>query len=150
VVGCDWKFYVDPAQDVFCYHNIHKGIKIFEYQVTEELLIEINIANYIAESIEEAKGAAREQQESEWEGIVLAISTKRMQAMARRWLARRRRKKYLWKVENRKHVNAIKQKQVVYMFMNRRYKGVRAREAFRRQLWCTVEKVDIGVRVHMY
>lgn len=69
VVGCDWKFYVDPAQDIFCYHNIHKGIKVlhfrcfgelsfitgidqvFEYQITDELLKEINEANYIAESV---------------------------------------------------------------------------------------------------
>ena len=51
VVGCDWKFYVDPAQDIFCYHNIHKGVKVFEYQITEPLLKEINEANYIAECV---------------------------------------------------------------------------------------------------
>lgn len=141
VVGCDWKFYVDPAQDIFCYHNIRKGIKIFEYQITEILLKEITEANYIAECVTEARESALAQQEEEWQQIVLAISTKRMQAMARRWLARRKRRKHLWKVENRKHSEGVKQKQIVIQFLNRRYKGVRSREAFRRQLWCTVEKV---------
>ena len=55
---------------------------------------------------------ALEQQEQEWQQIILAISTKRMQAMARRWLARRRRKKFLWKLDNRKHVEGMKQKQI--------------------------------------
>ena len=64
-----------------------------------------------------------------------------MQAMARRWLARRKRQKMLWKVENRKHVQDVKRKQIVIQFLNRRYRGVRVREEFRRQLWCTVEKV---------
>lgn len=141
VVGCDWKFYVDPAQDIFCYHNIRKGIKVFEYQITEPLLKDINEANYIAECINEAKQNALEQQEQEWQQIVTAISTKRMQNMARRWIARRRRKKQLWKVENRKHVLGVKQRQIVIQFLNRRYIGVRAREEFRRQLWCTIEKV---------
>ena len=47
----------------------------------------------------------------------------------------------MWKLDNRKHVEGMKQKQIVIQFLNRRYKGVRSREAFRRQLWCTVEKV---------
>jgi hypothetical protein len=43
------------VQDIFCYHNIKKGIKLFEYQLTDEILEEINRANYIAEAVLEAK-----------------------------------------------------------------------------------------------
>ncbi len=82
-----------------------------------------NEANYIAECVTDARNLAMEQQEEEWQHIVLAISTRRMQAMARRWLARRRRRKFLWKLDNRKHVEGVKQKQIVIQFLNRRYKG---------------------------
>ena len=38
VPGSKWKFYVDPAQDVICYHNFHTGEKIFEYQMKDDKL----------------------------------------------------------------------------------------------------------------
>ena len=42
VPGSPWKMYVDPAQDVICYHNFKTEEKIFEYQMTDEKLMEIS------------------------------------------------------------------------------------------------------------
>lgn len=38
VPGSKWKFYVDPAQDVICYHNFHADEKVFEYQMKDDKL----------------------------------------------------------------------------------------------------------------
>jgi len=60
VVGSDWKLYVDPAQDVICYHNFSTGEKVLEYKMTDEKLMEIHHANYYGEAqyqaLEDAKG----------------------------------------------------------------------------------------------
>lgn len=61
--------------------------------------------------------------------------------MAKRWLAMRKRKRQLWKLDNRKNMEVTKQKQIVIQFLGRRYISIRSRELFRRQLWCSIEKV---------
>lgn len=59
VVGSDWKLYVDPAQDVICYHNFATNEKILEYKMTDEKLMEIHHCNYYGEAqyqaLEESK-----------------------------------------------------------------------------------------------
>jgi hypothetical protein len=49
--GSSWKLYIDPPQDVICYHNFSTNEKILEYAMTDEKLREINIANYYAEEV---------------------------------------------------------------------------------------------------
>ena len=49
--GSRWKLYIDPPQDVICYHNFFTDEKILEYAMTDEKLREINIANYYAEEV---------------------------------------------------------------------------------------------------
>lgn len=44
VDGSPWKMYVDPAEDVLCYHNFKTNEKIFDYQMTDKKLREITIA----------------------------------------------------------------------------------------------------------
>lgn len=44
VPGSPWKMYIDPAEDVLCYHNFQTGEKIFDYQMKDKKLREISIA----------------------------------------------------------------------------------------------------------
>ncbi len=59
VLGSDWKLYIDPAQDVICYHNFLTNEKVLEYKMTDEKLKEIMLSNYYGEaryeSVVEAK-----------------------------------------------------------------------------------------------
>jgi hypothetical protein len=50
VVGSDWKLYIDPAQDVICYHNFATGEKVLEYKMTDEKLKEILFCNLFGEA----------------------------------------------------------------------------------------------------
>lgn len=45
--GSPWKMYIDPAEDVLCYHNFHTGEKIFDYQMKDKKLREIAIEGKI-------------------------------------------------------------------------------------------------------
>ncbi len=67
VPGSPWKMYVDPKQDVICYHNFKTEEKIFEYQMTDEKLMEISRSNYFGEAWYEADGVARLKKEEDWE-----------------------------------------------------------------------------------
>jgi hypothetical protein len=50
VAGSPWKMYVDPAQDVVCYHNMATGERVFEYDMTDKKLMDITHSNIYAES----------------------------------------------------------------------------------------------------
>lgn len=50
VPGSPWKLYIDPAEDVICYHNMVTAERIYEYQMTDKKLREINIANMYGEA----------------------------------------------------------------------------------------------------
>jgi hypothetical protein len=139
--GSVWKFYVDPAQNVFCYHNMREDVKYFDYQMKDDVFAEINRANFIAEFVASTKKELMDAQKVEWEQVVLHISAMRLQGMARRWLARRKRRRELWKVDNKIAFETNKKKQKVYLFLSRRIALRRIRDLFRRQLWCTIEKV---------
>jgi hypothetical protein len=141
VDGSAWKYYVDPAQNVFCYHNMREDRKYLDYQLRDDVFAEINRANFIAEFVASTKKELMEAQKVEWEQVVLHISAMRLQGMARRWLARRRRRRELWKVDNKIAFEKNKKKQKVYIFLSRRIALRRIRNAFKRQLWCTIEKV---------
>ena len=67
VPGSPWKMYVDPKQDVICYHNFKTDEKIFEYQMTDEKLMEISRSNYFGEAWHEADAVARIKKEEDWE-----------------------------------------------------------------------------------
>ena len=51
VPGSPWKMYIDPAEDVLCYHNFKTGEKIFDYQMKDKKLREISIAGIIQQRI---------------------------------------------------------------------------------------------------
>ena len=71
VLGSDWKLYIDPAQDVICYHNFVTNEKILEYKMTDEKLKEIHLSNYYGEAQYEALQEAKSKKiymNSVWQG----------------------------------------------------------------------------------
>lgn len=58
VQGSPWKLYVDPIQDVICYHNFDTDEKIFEYQMTDDRLKEITTTDEICSAMINAEQTA--------------------------------------------------------------------------------------------
>lgn len=56
-----WRFYIDPAQDVVCYHNLATSELIFEHRMTNKKLLEITKSNFLAETELEAINHIRRQ-----------------------------------------------------------------------------------------
>ena len=61
VSGSPWRMYIDPAQDVMCYHNLVADELIYEHRMTDKKLLEITKSNFIAEAELEATKNIRQQ-----------------------------------------------------------------------------------------
>jgi hypothetical protein len=148
---CPWKFYVDPATDVICYHNFETGSKIFEYKMTDEILKEINKQNLIAEYKTEAQAYAKKLRKEDWQKRIENVMARRIQNMAHLWFGRRKRKRLVWKLDQRQaEVRTMSKRQAV-VFVGKKFRGYKARRRFERQLKCTWEKVwDLESRQLFY
>lgn len=56
-----WRMYIDPAQDVICYHNIATDRLVFEHRMNDKILLEITKSNFLAETKLEAINHIRRQ-----------------------------------------------------------------------------------------
>lgn len=70
VPGSSWKLYVDPVQDVICYHNFKTGERIFEYDMNDERMKEIYISNVYGEAEREALIHSKEEKDLDWYIII--------------------------------------------------------------------------------
>ncbi len=139
--GSVWRLYVDPASDVICYHNFETDVKVMEYDMTDELLHEINIANYYGEALVAAKKRVELLRDQDWEKRQKHYFCKRIQYMYRVWKARKNRAEYGWKVAA--HIgkeNRVWQRQVIE-FIERMWAANHVRAHFRKQYLITIEKI---------
>ena len=136
-----WKFYVDPATDVICYHNFETKTKVFEYKMTDEILKEINRQNLIAEYKVEAQAYAKKLRKEDWQRRLENVMARRIQNMAHLWFGRRKRTRMMWKLEQRAAEIRTMSKRKAVTFLGKKFRGYKARLRFRRQLKCTWEKV---------
>lgn len=140
IQGSPWKLYIDPAQDVICYHNFNTDERIFEYNMTDLKMKEINEANMLGEAEFEAAKAADAARVSGWEELMRDYMARRIQYMARQWRGRRKRHKRLWKVQARQLAVTRFTQQKVVKYIESFFVGWKSRESFRRQLHLTYEK----------
>ena len=61
VSASPWRMYIDPAQDVICYHNLAKDDLIFEHHMSDGKLMEVTKSNFLAETELEAINHVRRQ-----------------------------------------------------------------------------------------
>tara|TARA_B100000482_G_C12607869_1_gene297814 strand:- start:400 stop:2334 length:1935 start_codon:yes stop_codon:yes gene_type:complete len=61
VSASPWRMYVDPAQDVICYHNLATDELIFEHRMSDRKLMEVTKSNFLAETELEAINHVRRQ-----------------------------------------------------------------------------------------
>jgi len=136
-----WKFYVDPAQDVLCYHNFKTGEKVLEHKMKDKILMDVVKENIIAEYVLECKQFVAVEKEKDWQARLEQIMAQRIQNMAHLWFGRRMREKNAWKAEQRKATERSHNKQKVVTFIARRMRGYRSRCRFELELHRTWEKV---------
>ena len=141
VVGSPWKMYVDPAQDVICYHNFDDDRKIFEYQMKDEIYKEINQRNMFAEFETDAKRLAEESKKHDWEDLMRQVMARRMQFMYKQWKLRKRRKAKLWAIQTQIAANRRKFAIKIVNHCTRLFLGSKARASFVRQLRLAWQKV---------
>ena len=106
VHGSPWKLYVDPAQDVMCYHNIMLGTKIFEHHMTDKILRDVVESNFKAEARHDALEEVRRRKLEHWEEEQMAFSARVLQKLYRHWKAHKELGRLKWKVKN----NELKRK----------------------------------------
>lgn len=139
--GSSWKLYVDPAEDVICYHNFDTNEKFLEYEITDKVLRGINLANIYAEAEYTAQQELKTMRREEWQDVLRQYMARRLQGMYRLWKGRAMRKRLRWKLLQREQAARTKQQRLLVECIVRRFRGRRARRLFERQLALTIEKV---------
>ena len=141
VVGSPWKMYVDAAQDVIVYHNFKTDKKIFEYHMTDEILMDITKSNLYGAADEDARVAAAKAQEEDWVFQMNTLMARRMQYMYRYWKAKKTRRAWQWKLKtresNEKNAKAFK----LCTWCIKRWWGRKVRTKFAKELHLTYEKI---------
>jgi hypothetical protein len=141
VPGSPWKLYVDPAEDVICYHNFLTNEKFLEYQMNDKVFKTIVIANFYGEADYKTQQQLKEIKKTMWLTRLQNYMIRRIQYMYRYWKAKQWRKKKIWKVEKKQlKLKSIQQKLII-KFLEKVFYGIQARKLFEKQLHLTIEKV---------
>lgn len=139
--GSSWKLYIDPAEDVICYHNFQTNEKFLEYEITDKELRGINLANLYAEAEFHMTEQLKTIRKEEWSLVLRSYMARRLQYMYRVWKGRQIRKKLVWRILQREQVALTKKMRYCAEFVARYWRGKKARQLFMRQLAFTIEKV---------
>jgi hypothetical protein len=141
VAGSPWKFYVDPAQDVMCYHNMATNERVFEHDMTDLKLMEVTQANIFAESMTQTLAKVEADKALDWKVVKEDFYVRKLQYLYRQWAGRRQRNTQMWKVERGTERKDRKIKKKIALFITWHYIGLKTRRLFHYQLKMNMEKV---------
>jgi hypothetical protein len=141
VPGSPWKLYIDPSEDVICYHNFLTNEKYHEYQINDKVFKSIVIANLYGETEYKTRHEINQLRKEEWSVVLANYMAVRVQYLYRQWKARKWRKKKVWKVEKRVLQFKTKQQKAIIKFIERVHYSYQTRVAFKKQLHLTIEKL---------
>ncbi len=141
VEGSPWKMYVDPAQDVIVYHNFVTETKVFEYNMTDEILMDVTKSNLYAAADVDAKKMSDKAQEEDWELTMNTFMARRMQYMFKYWKSKKTRRQWLWKLKTREGNARNSKAFFISAWIIKHNYGRKVREKFKRELFLTYEKV---------
>lgn len=141
VPGSVWKLYVDPVQNVLMYRNFATGRCVYEHEMDDALLNDINTANIYGDGVDRALAMAKETREKDWDSTLKTYMVRRIQYLFRLRLARKGRRQNLWKVDNRELGQLKAREKEARVVRDRCLLGHVGRFRFKRQLYMTFEKV---------
>eukprot|EP00981_Chlorochromonas_danica_P014826 scaffold8997_cov171-Ochromonas_danica.AAC.1 len=141
VLGSPWKIYIDPTEDVICYHHFGTNEKVLEYQMTDDILRRIVKDDMYGNAEYQANNDLEKQKEEAWEMILKNYMAKRLQFLYRYWKGRQYRKKKAWKIAKRIQKGISRYQKFCARFVLKAFIGRKARAVFKKQLHLTIERV---------
>jgi hypothetical protein len=141
VVGSPWKMYVDAAQDVIVYHNFDTEQKVFEYQMTDEILMDVTHSNLYGVADTEARILADVAKDEDWIISINTYMAKRIQYMYRYFKTKKTRKQWVWRLKTRESNEKNKKAFYLSTWCVKYWIGRKVREKFIKELYLTYEKV---------
>ena len=87
--GSPWKTYVDPAEGVLCYHHLQSGEQVFDFEMTDAKLREINELNLVAAADMEARVECHRLRDEAWRTAVRTFATRKLQKLYWDWKERK-------------------------------------------------------------
>ena len=116
-------------------------LQVFEHQVTDDLLKQINVSNMYGEAETTAKQQFEESKAKDWEDLLQGLMVRRMQWMYRQWKLRKKRRAKLWAMQTQIATNRRRIAQKIVTFCERLTLAAKVRAAFKRELLLTYQKV---------
>jgi len=150
VKGSPWKMYVDAAQDVIVYHNFTTDNKVFEYNMTDEILMDVTTSNLYGMADEEARKLAEVSKDEDWVFAMNTFMAKRLQFMYRYWKSKKARRQWLWKLKTRESNAKNKRAFQISSWCTSHWHGKKARSLFAKELKFTYEKVYKADSKHVF
>jgi hypothetical protein len=141
IPGSPWKLYIDPSEDVICYHNFLTNEKILEYEMKDQVLRQIGISNLYGEADYKVKQQLKQMKIDEWDMIVKNYMARRIQSMYYLKRARAYRARKLWRLQKRELKLKVKKQRNVISFIEKHHMGAKSRKWFTKQLQLTIEKL---------
>lgn len=123
------------------YHNFVTGERIFDYQMTDKKLRQINIENMYGEADHLAVLEVQDMKIKEWDLLIKNHMASRLQYMYRRRKANNWRKKRMFKLTNAILKAKTDMQRQCVRFMERSWIGYKSRFIFRKQLRYAYEKI---------
>jgi hypothetical protein len=137
VEGSPWKIYVDPAQDVIVYHNFRTREKIFEHNMTDKILMEIVMSNFVARDEVSALDKAKQDRKADLEARMQDYAVRVLQRMYVLWKHRQVRQQKQWKIEASKLTKERKDAKLSALYIQR----IRRATLWRQKLWLLLQLV---------
>lgn len=150
-LGSPWKLYIDPKENVICYHNLDTNEKVLEYEMTKEHMESIFFSNLYGQNEEESLKYLRELRMTEWNKVIKNYMVNRIQVWYKR-VKKRIEIKYKYNLlinVQKKNLDKILLKIKNY-FLNL-FSNNRIKKRFYKQLFFTYEKYyDPNTQTYYY
>lgn len=151
VVGSPWKIYIDPTEDVICYHNFETNEKVLEYTMTDKLLRRIVIDDLYGMAQEQALKDMVVQKAEAWQALMRDYMIRRLQFMYRYWKGMTYRKKKAWKIAKRIQREITRNQRICVKYLEKTFIARDARKLFHKQLQLTIERIyDVDTGAEFY
>lgn len=150
VSASPWRMYIDPAQDVMCYHNLASGELVFEHHMHDAKLMEITRSNFVAEAQLEAINHIRRERAMAWTRVKEDYASVVMARMYRSFKSKKEQGRLMWKIQARQQRSNAEQHAVFATRLQCWWRAVRAKKCFTARLRHHVEVVPDLVERRLY
>jgi len=150
VAASPWRMYIDPAQDVMCYHNLVIDFVIHEHWMTDKYLLDITKSNFVAEAELEAMKHIRKQRALAWTCVQEDYASIVLARMYYLFKARTEIGRLRWKIEARRQKLDDAQRRLMATKLQCRWRRMVASRLYLARLRHNVEMIPDLIQRKMY